>query len=157
MYHSFIAPNIYHDVDGRYRGADLNIHHTEKGSGMYTVFSLWDTFRATHPLFTLLKPSLAEDLVRALLTKQQEGKLLPVWELAANETGTMIGYHSVPVITDASVKGLRNFDSSIALEAMTLSAEQNHLGLSSYKREGYIALEEENESVSKTLEYAYEN
>ncbi len=157
LYHSFIAPNIYHDVDGRYRGADLNIHHTEKGSGMYTVFSLWDTFRATHPLFTLLKPSLAEDLVRALLTKQQEGKLLPVWELAANETGTMIGYHSVPVITDAYVKGLRNFDSSIALEAMTLSAEQNHLGLSSYKREGYIALEEENESVSKTLEYAYDD
>ena len=157
LYHSFIAPNIYYDVDGRYRGADLDIHSVEDGSGMYTVFSLWDTFRATHPLFTILKPSLAEDFVRTLLTKQKEGNLLPVWELAANETGTMIGYHSIPVITDAYVKGLRNFDVNYALDAMILSAEQNHLGLSSYKKEGYIALEEENESVSKTLEYAYDD
>ena len=157
LYHSFIAPNIFYDVDGRYRGADLQIHKSEEGSGMYTVFSLWDTFRAAHPLYTLLKPAFSEDLVRTLLTKQKEGGLLPVWELAGNETGTMIGYHSIPVIADAYVKGLRNFDVHSALDAMILSAEQDHLGLSSYKQEGYIALEEENESVSKTLEYAYDD
>jgi len=157
LYHSFIAPNIFCDVDGRYRGADLQIHKAEKESGMYTVFSLWDTFRAAHPLYTLIKPGFAEDLVRTLLTKQKEGGLLPVWELAGNETGTMIGYHSIPVIADAYVKGLRNFDIHSALDAMIFSAEQDHLGLSSYKQEGYIALEEENESVSKTLEYAYDD
>ncbi len=157
LYHSFIAPNIFYDVDGRYRGADLQIHKSEEGSGMYTVFSLWDTFRAAHPLYTLVKPGFAEDLVKTLLTKQKEGGLLPVWELAGNETGTMIGYHSIPVIADAYVKGLRNFDVNSALDAMILSAEQDHLGLSSYKQEGYIALEEENESVSKTLEYAYDD
>lgn len=157
LYHCFIAPNIYQDVDGRYRGADFNIHTLPKDKSMYTVFSLWDTFRATHPLFTVLKPAFAEELVRTLITKAEEGKLLPVWELAANETGTMIGYHSIPVIVDAYMKGLRNFDYEATLEAMIESAMQDHLGLDTYRAEGYIALEQENESVSKTLEYAYDD
>ena len=157
LYHSFIAPNIYHDVDGKYRGADLKIKTLSKNDSMYTVFSLWDTFRATHPLFVLLKPAFAEQLVRTLITKASEGNLLPVWELAANETGTMIGYHSIPVIVDAYIKGLQNFDYELALEQMVESSMQNHLGLDSYKAEGYIGLEKENESVSKTLEYAYDD
>ena len=157
LYHSFIAPNIYHDVDGKYRGADLKIKTLSKNDSMYTVFSLWDTFRATHPLFVLLKPAFAEQLVRTLITKASEGNLLPVWELAANETGTMIGYHSIPVIVDAYIKGLQNFDYELALEQMVESSIQNHLGLDSYKAEGYIGLEKENESVSKTLEYAYDD
>ena len=157
IYHAFIAPNIFSDVDGRYRGADLNIHTTESGSNMYTVFSLWDTFRAAHPLFTLLKPTLAQDLIRTLISKEKEGDLLPVWELAGNETGTMIGYHSIPVITDAYVKGLRDFDVDYALKAMVESAMGNHEGLDSYKEKGYIPIEKENESVSITLEYAYDD
>ena len=157
LYHSFIAPNTYQDVDGRYRGADLNIHTLPENENMYTVFSLWDTFRATHPLYTVLKPSFAKELVRTLLTKAAEGNLLPVWELAANETGTMIGYHSIPVIVDAYMKGLRDFDHEAALNAMVESAMQDHLGLDTYRSEGYIALERENESVSKTLEYAYDD
>ncbi len=157
LYHSFIAPNTYQDVDGRYRGADLNIHTLPANENIYTVFSLWNTFRATHPLFTVLKPSFAEELVRTLLTKTAEGGLLPVWELAANETGSMIGYHSIPVIVDAFMKGLRNFDHEAALNVMVESAMQDHLGLDTYRSEGYIALEWENESVSKTLEYAYDD
>jgi len=157
LYHSFIAPNIYNDVDGRYRSLDLNIHTLPKGESMYTVFSLWDTFRATHPLFTLLKPSFAEELVRTLIIKAEEGDLLPVWELAANETGTMIGYHSIPVIVDAYMKGLQDFNHELALDQMIESSMEDHLGLDTYKSEGYIALERENESVSKTLEYAYDD
>ena len=124
---------------------------------MYTVFSLWDTFRATHPLFVLLKPAFAEQLVRTLITKASEGNLLPVWELAANETGTMIGYHSTPVIVDAYIKGLQDINHELALEQMVESSMQNHLGLESYKSKGYIPLEKENESISKTLEYAYDD
>ncbi len=157
IYHAFIAPNIFSDVDGRYRGADLEIHTNEPGDNMYTVFSLWDTFRATHPLFTILKPNLAQDLVRTLITKEKEGDLLPVWELAGNETGTMIGYHAIPVITDAYVKGLRNFDVDYALKAMVESAMGDHEGLDSYRSQGYIPFEKQNESVSITLEYAYDD
>lgn len=157
LYHFFIAPNLFHDVDGRYRGADLNVHTLPKGESNYTVFSLWDTFRATHPLFTLLKPALAEELVRTLIKKAEEGDLMPVWELAGNETGTMIGYHSIPVIADAYMKGLRNFDHKSALQHMIKSSMQDHLGLDAYKTKGYISLESENESVSKTLEYAYDD
>tara|TARA_B100001248_G_scaffold81915_1_gene59643 strand:+ start:201 stop:3188 length:2988 start_codon:yes stop_codon:yes gene_type:complete len=157
LYHSFIAPNIYHDVDGKYRGADLEIKTLSESDSMYTVFSLWDTFRATHPLFVLLKPAFAEQLVRTLITKASEGNLLPVWELAANETGTMIGYHSTPVIVDAYIKGLQDINHELALEQMVESSMQNHLGLESYKSKGYIPLEKENESISKTLEYAYDD
>ena len=157
LYHSFIAPNLFMDVDGRYRGNDFKIHTSNFDSKMYSVFSLWDTFRATHPLFTLIKPELAQDLIRSMLTKYDESGLLPVWELAANETGTMIGYHSIPVIVDAWIKGLRNFDENKALDAMVKSAMENTEGLDEYKSRGYIPVESENESVSKTLEYAYDD
>lgn len=157
LYHSLIAPNLFIDVDGRYRGNDLKIHTAAFETKMYTVFSLWDTFRATHPLFTIIKPDLAQELIRSMLKKYDESGLLPVWELAANETGTMIGYHSIPVIADAWVKGLRNFDETKALEAMIKSAMDDAEGLDEYKPRGYISVESENESVSKTLEYAYDD
>ena len=139
LYHSLIAPNVFNDVDGRYRGADLEIHQLPPGRSMYTVFSLWDTFRAAHPLFVLLYPDLATEFVRTLLAKYEEGDLLPVWELAGNETGTMIGYHSIPVIADAYVKGLRDYDVEAAFSAMKASAEADHLGLDHYKEKGSVS------------------
>ncbi len=151
-----ISPNIMSDVDGSYRGMDGKIYKMDRGN-MYTVFSLWDTFRALHPLFTIIDPQRAQDFVRALLRKYTESGLLPVWELASNETGCMIGYHSVPVIADAWNKGLRDFDTELAYEAMKKSAMQDHLGMKYYKSQGYIPADKENESVSKTLEYAYDD
>lgn len=155
LYHSFIAPNLYSDVDGQYRGMDQQIHTADHP--VYTVFSLWDTFRATHPLLTILDKDLAQDLVKTFLLKYKESGLLPVWELGACETGCMIGYHSVPVIVDALAKGIKDFDVELAYEAMKKSAEQDHLGLKDYKSEGYIASDLEHEAVSKTLEYAYDD
>ncbi len=155
LYHSFLAPNLYSDVDGKYRGMDMKIHRSTHP--VYTVFSLWDTFRATHPLFTLIDPRLAHDLIKTMMLKYRESGLLPVWELAACETGTMIGYHSIPVIADAYAKGLRDFEIEEAYEAMKKSAMQNHLGLEQYKTEGFIPADKEHEAVAKTLEYAYDD
>ena len=154
LYHTMIAPNIMSDTDGRYRGMDGAIHKMEKGN-MYTVFSLWDTFRALHPLFTIIDPERAADFVRTLLKKYEESSMLPVWELASNETGCMIGYHSVPVIADAWFKGIRDFDQQLALKAMINSGSADHLGMQYYKQRGYVPADKENESVSKTLEYCY--
>jgi hypothetical protein len=121
------------------------------------VFSLWDTFRAEHPLFTIIDRRRALDFVRSLLAKYEECGLLPVWELASNETLCMIGYHSVPVILDAYVKGIRSFNLERALVAMNHSAELDHFGLKAYRQSGFIPSETESESVSKTLEYAYDD
>ena len=156
LYHALLNPNVFSDVDGNYIGMDGEIH-TVTGREMYTVFSLWDTFRATHPLFTILNPKRAGDMVQALIDKYDEHGLLPVWELASNETGTMIGYHAIPVIVDAYMKGIRNFDVEKAFTAMKKSAMQDHLGLRYYKAMGYIPSDLENESVSKTLAYAYDD
>jgi len=156
LYHSLIAPNLYMDVDGRYRGRDLEIH-AAKGFDNYTVFSLWDTYRATHPLFVIIEPERTNDFIRTFLVQYEQGGMLPVWELAANETGCMIGYHAVPVIADAYIKGIRGYDTAKALEAMKHSADQDHLGLEFYRKYGYIPADKEGESVSKTLEYAYDD
>ena len=156
LYHTMITPNIYHDVDGRYRGMDMKIHKNNDFK-YYTVFSLWDTYRAAHPLYTLIERKRTSDFVNTLLAKYDEGGILPMWDLSANYTGTMIGYHAVPVIADAYLKGIKGFDAEKALQAMKHSANQNHLGLKSYKELGFIPVEEESESVSKTLEYAYDD
>jgi len=156
MYHAQIAPALFTDVDGRYRGMDKNIH-VAKDHNVYTIFSLWDTFRATHPLFTLIAPDKNTDFIKTMLLQYQQHGLLPVWELMANETGTMIGYHSVPVIWDAYQKGHRDFDAELAFEAMKKSAMQNHIGLTDYKHLGFIPFEREGNSVSKTVEYAYDD
>ncbi|TAJ15231.1 glycoside hydrolase family 92 protein [Marinilabiliaceae bacterium JC017] len=156
LYHSLLTPNLFSDVDGRYRGMDQKIHQTDKHA-MYHIFSLWDTFRAAHPLFTLVAPNKNADFINTMLVQFQQNGLLPVWELAANETGTMIGYHSIPVIWDAYQKGFRNFDAELAFEAMKKSAMQNNLGLKDYKNLGFIPMEREGNSVSKTIEYAYDD
>ncbi|WP_299766975.1 GH92 family glycosyl hydrolase [uncultured Dokdonia sp.] len=156
LYHTMIAPNIYQDVDGRYRGIDQEIHETSDFD-YYTVFSLWDTYRAAHPLYTIIEEDRTNDFINTFLAKYDEGGILPMWDLSANYTGCMIGYHGVPVIADAYMKGIRGYDTDKALEAVLHSATRDHLGLEAYKEFGYIPVEEESESVSKTLEYAYDD
>lgn len=156
LYHSYLCPNLFTDVDGRYRGMDMQIHQAGKFK-QYTIFSLWDTFRAAHPLYTITQPERSVEFLHTFLRQYKEGGILPIWELNANYTGCMIGYHSIPVFTDALVKGLKDFDTDLALEAMIYSAERNHLGLEAYKKNGFISSEDESESVSKTLEYAYDD
>lgn len=156
LYHSMLAPNLYQDVDGRYRGMDLEIHKTDEFD-YYTVFSLWDTYRAAHPLYTIIEQERTNDFINTMLSKYDEGGIIPIWDLSANYTGCMIGYHGIPVIADAYLKGIRDYDAEKALEAMMHSATRDHLGLESYRKFGFIPVEEESESVSKTLEYAYDD
>lgn len=172
LYHSMISPNIFSDADGRYRGMDQKIH-TSIGSPDYTVFSLWDTFRAGHPLFTILNPTRDAEMIRALVRKYREGGILPMWELASNYTGTMIGYHAVPVIVDAFMKGIRDFDIPTAYEAIVRSSHFDTAGLSISARDvmsslvdraklfndslGFIPYDKVNQSVAKALEYAYDD
>src|SRR5690554_1974765 len=156
LYHTMVALNIYQDVDGRYRGMDLEVHQTDKFVN-YTVFSLWDTYRAAHPLYTIIEQERTDEFIKSLLAKYDEGGILPIWPLAGNYTGCMIGYHAVAVIADAYLKGIRGYDVEKAYEAMKHSATQDKLGLKSYKEFGFIPVEDESESVSKTLEYAYDD
>jgi predicted alpha-1,2-mannosidase len=172
LYHTMIQPNIFNDVDGQYRGMDGKVYSVgspgfsrpltngkpPKGgtpSEQYTVFSLWDTFRAAHPLYTIIDQRRTVDFINTFIRQYEQGGRLPVWELAANETDTMIGYHAVSVIADAMAKGIKGFDYEKAYAAAKHSAELDHFGLAAYKKRGYISMEDENESVSKTLEYAY--
>ena len=156
LYHCCIAPNVWGDVDGRYRGRDGQVHKAD-GWTQYTVFSLWDTFRALHPLMTILEPDRTNDWINTFLAQYREGGALPVWELAANETDCMIGYHAVPVIADAYAKGIRGYDANAALDAMVASANRDVRGLPAYREQGFVPSEVEGESVSKTLEYAYDD
>lgn len=156
LYHSLLNPNIYIDVDGRYRGMDMNIHQ-DSTDNHYTIFSLWDTFRATHPLFTLIEQEKTNEFIRTFLRQYQQGGKLPIWELAANYTNCMIGYHAIPVIADAYAKCIRDYDVERAMDAMIYSANLDTDGLEFYKNKGFIAASDEPESVSKTLEYAYDD
>jgi len=156
IYHQYLNPNLYMDIDSMYRGRDLLIHKADKHTN-YTLFSLWDTFRATHPLFTIMEKDRTNDFIKTFITQYEQGGILPVWELSANETGTMIGYHAVSVIADAFVKDIRDFDVDKAYKAMKNSAQQDVLGLRPFKSLGYVPASEEGESVSKTLEYAYDD
>lgn len=155
LYHTMIQPNIAQDLDGKFMGRDFKVHET-KGFDYYTVFSLWDTFRAAHPLYTLIQQKRTTDFINTFLTQYEQGGRLPVWEFSSNETDCMIGYHSVSVIADAMMKGFK-FDYEKAYEAAKHSATLNHLGLESYKKNGFISIDDEHESVSKTLEYAYDD
>ena len=156
LYHTMVVPNIANDVDGQYRGRDLKVHKIA-GGDYYSVFSLWDTYRAANPLYTIIDRKRTLDYIRTFLLQYQQGGRLPVWELSSNETDCMIGYHSVPVIVDAFKKGITGFDQQLALQAMIKSATWNHLGLPAYMKKGFIETGDENESVSKTLEYAYDD
>ncbi len=156
LYRTRLAPVLFEDVDGRYRGADGDIH-TAMDYRKHAIYSLWDTFRAQHPLFTLIDPDRVDDLINSMLSYYDEYGLLPVWSLVGNETNTMTGHHAVPVIADAHRKGFRGFDAEKALEAMVKSAREDHRGLTFYRAYGYIPTELERESVTKTLEYAFDD
>lgn len=155
LYHTMIQPNIANDLDGKYRGRDDKIHQTE-GFDYYTVFSLWDTFRAAHPLYALIDKKRTRDYIQTFLTQYQQGGRLPVWELSSNETDCMIGYNAVPVIAYAMAKKIP-FDYELALEASMHSSNLHWLGLDAFRKKNFIAVEDDHESVSKTLEYAYDD
>ena len=157
LYHCYTSPYLYSDVDGRYRGQDGEIHRADGQNKMYTVFSLWDTYRALHPLLNLIDRQRTEDFLYTFLQHYRQGGMLPVWELSAHETWCMIGYHAIPVIWDAYQKGMRNYNVNEMLEAMVHSATLNKLGRPELAKYGYIPGDADNESVSKTLEYAYDD
>lgn len=156
LYHTMAQPNIAQDIDGKYRGRDNKIHKAE-GFDYYSVFSLWDTFRGAHPLYTLIEKKRTADFINTFLKQYEQGGRLPVWELGSNETDCMIGYHSVSVMADAMSKGIKGFDYEKAFEASKHSAMLDHLGLNAYKKNGFITMDDEHESVSKTVEYAYDD
>ena len=155
LYHASLAPTLFQDADGRYRGRDLRVHAGD-GAGNYSVFSLWDTFRAEHPLLTLIDRRRTGDFLRTFLRQYEQGGRLPVWELWGNETDCMIGYHAVSVLADALLKGVDAVDPVRALEAMEHSADEDRCGLGNYRRLGYVPAET-GQSVSRTLEYAYDD
>lgn len=157
IYHAFLAPNLFSDTDGSFKSLK---HEVAKADGFdrYTVFSLWDTFRASHPLFTLLQPERNQDFLWSILSFYTESGLLPVWALSGNETNTMTGYHAVPVLTDAILKGL--VDEPMVEEmyqAMLVSAAQDIRGTNFYREYGFIPADKDGWSVTKTLEYAYDD
>lgn len=159
MYHAFLGPTEYMDVDGKYRGLDMNIHEAEDFTN-YTSFSLWDTYRALHPLFNILQPDRNSDMINSMLAHYDQSvhKMLPVWSHYANENWCMIGYHSASVIADAMVKGNTGFDQEHALNAMVQTAKTKYYdGLEYYMEKGYVPEDKNGSSVSKTLEYAYDD
>jgi len=157
LYHCFTSPYLYSDLDGRYRGADQKIHQVDGGKKMYTVFSLWDTYRALHPLLNIIDKKRSADFLYTFLQQYRQQGYLPMWELSSFETWCMIGYHAVPVILDAYNKGLRDYPADEMLDAMIATANLNKLGRPEYAKYGFVPGDMENESVSKTLEYAYDD
>ena len=153
LYHTFTAPVLFNDYDGSFRGTNKNVY-SNPGFQNYSVFSLWDTYRAAHPLYTLVQPERVDDMVNSMLTiYQQQGKL-PVWHLMGNETNCMVGYSAVPVVADAVFKGFHGFDHQLAYEAVLATSTTDEFGLNYLKSMGYIPADMEKESVSKALEYA---
>lgn len=156
MYHASLAPVVYSDLNEEYKGAGGQINKATDYI-RYDIFSLWDTFRAAHPLFTITQSDKVNDMVNSMLAHYREYGLLPVWSLLGNETNTMTGYHAIPVITDAYFKGFTGFDIEEAYEAMKHSAMQDIRGVKFYKSYGYIPSDLEVESVTKNLEYAFDD
>lgn len=172
LYHTAVAPNLFTDADGRYLGMDRKTKQGDVNQPVYTIFSIWDTFRALHPLMSIIDPDLNNDYMRSLLLKAREGGVLPMWELAGNYTGTMIGYHAASLFADAVAKGQNSFDVNEALKASVRAAEYDTAGIHCpakvlphlmpaakyYKNTlGYIPSDKDNESVAKALEYAYDD
>lgn len=158
MYQSMLAPTLLSDCNGDYKGANGTIENA-KGFDRYDTFSLWDTYRAAHPLYTILHPKRVSSMINSLLAHYKETGLLPVWSMQGNETNMMIGNHAIPVIVDAYFKGIEHFDTALAYKACVESSMANSRQLDSYKILGYVPVDENNEnwSVSKTLEYAYDD
>ncbi len=163
LYHSMLAPTIYSDVDGTYYGPDKQVHQAD-GWTNYSTFSLWDTYRAVHPLYTYIEPQRVNDMVKSFLAFSEQNGRLPVWNFYGSETDMMIGYHAVPVIVDAYLKGIGDFDPKKALAACVATANiDEYRGIGLYKKYGYVPYDvtdhynSENWSLSKTLEYAYDD
>ena len=163
LYHSMLAPTIYSDVDGRYFGPDKKIHKAD-GWTNYSSFSLWDTYRAAHPLYTIVDPEADGDMVNSFLAFYGQPGRLPVWKFWGGETDMMLGYHSVPVIVDAYLKGIGGFDAEKALDACVATAnDDEYRGIGLYKSLGYVPYNvvdpynSENWSLSRTLEYAFDD
>ena len=159
LYHMFVAPTLYDDVDGQYRGMDAKIHQLPKGSHYYSTFSLWDTFRAAHPMYTICQPERVPDLVNCLIRMAQESPAgVPIWPLQSRETFCMTGYHSSSVYAEAYVKGFKGIDFSQVYPALRRRAmDDDYRGLGYYRKLGYIPCDKEEESVSKTMEYVYDD
>ncbi len=156
LYHTLIAPVLFNDANGQYRGADKLVHERD-GFDNYSIFSLWDTYRAAHPLYTLVQPKRVDHFVRSMLAIcDQQGKL-PVWHLLGNETDTMVGYHAVPVIIDAYLKGLTTADAEKIFQASRASAMRDDRGLNHIKERGYIPSDKLFESVALAMEYAIDD
>ena len=170
LYHAGLQPYTFTDADGRYYGMDMKVHQGDAEKPVYTIFSTWDTFRAWHPLQTIIAPEFNGELVKSLLLKAREGGILPMWELCSNYTGCMIGYHSVPIIADAYIKGYRDIDINEAYKAMRRTAEYDTTGIIAPKavtailmnqakywknKVGYVPCDKDNEAVAKALEFAY--
>jgi predicted alpha-1,2-mannosidase len=156
LYHTMIAPSLFNDSNGDYRGTDGKVYVNQEFEN-YTVFSLWDTYRAAHPLFTLTQPKRINDFINTMLAiYDQQGKL-PVWHLEGNETNTMVGYHAIPVIADAYIKGFNGFDVERAFLAMKTSALRDERGLDFIKKQGFIPADSQVESVARALEYAIDD
>lgn len=159
VYHTFLHPFLFEDTDGKYRGLDKNIH-TSRNFRNLTVFSLWDTYRALHPLFNLVQTDVQADIANSMLAHYDQSveRMLPIWSFYGNETWCMIGYHAVSVLADMIVKDIPGFDKERAFEAMVRTAENpNYDCLPDYMAKGYVPFDKEKESVSKTLEYAYDD
>ncbi len=158
LYHTMVAPTLLSDVDGQFRGPDGKVHQA-KGYDYYTELSLWDTFRAENPLLTLTQPARVNDFINTMLEHYQVfgQHTLPVWPNGGKETWCMIGNHAIPVITDAYLKGFRNYDPTEALDAMIASTDKNREQLDAYRTKGYVPTGKGVQSVSKTLEYAYDD
>lgn len=160
IYHSYLGPTLHSDVDGRYKGADHQIQRAY-GFERYDTFSLWDTYRATHPFQTLVEPDRVSDMVNSMLAHYEETGLLPVWSMKGNETNMMLGYHAVPVIADAWLKGIEGFDPKLALEAMKASAASDRSEIVAYREKGYVPYSEEEGgdgwAASRALEYSYDD
>jgi len=156
LYRTCLAPTILEDAEGKYKGAGGEIH-TAENFKRYGLFSLWDTFRACNPLHTITQRDKVDDFINSMLAHYDEYGLLPVWDLLANETNTMTGYHAVPVITDAYLKGHRGFDAEKAFEAMKKSAMQDIRGTDLYREHSYIPHDKAGQSVTRTLEYAFDD
>ena len=156
LYHTGIHPSLYSDSNGEYRGMDGKIH-VAIGWERYTVFSTWDTFRGEHPLLFEIEPERSADFIQSMISVYEENGKLPVWELSGWETDCMIGYNSAPIIADAVARGIKGFDLEKAFEAMVASSMRPEYGLESFRRNGLVLADDEHESVSKTLEYAYDD
>ncbi|AZI28072.1 glycoside hydrolase family 92 protein [Pedobacter sp. G11] len=159
LYHSFINPTTYTDVNGEYKGLDQGIHKAE-GFTNYTTFSLWDTYRALHPFFNIMQPGRSNDMVKSMMAHYDQSslKMLPIWSHYANDNWCMSGYHSVSVLADAIIKGTYNGDANKALDAcITTAKHRDYEGIGYYMDKGYIPAERSGVSVSNTLEYAYDD